>query len=313
MTGAPWRRWITRGALATALVAGTAFARVHLPTERTLEDGELFVPQPEVARVASLGFRNLVSDYYWLQALQVLGAATTDPSQNGPVFGRLLDVVTDLDPHVDHPYRFAGIWMTDSPESVRKADALLERGIEYHPDDWRNHFYQGFNRFFYLEENERAADALEKAAAIPGSPKYLPRLVARLRAGESGLDTSAAMLTELVHGSEDPFERAEYEKALDEVETERRARVLDAAREEFQRRFGQDIERVEDLAAGPEPVLAVLPPEIHGWEWVIEPRTGRIVSSWYGARYEPQLHAAVQREREAEAGQRLVPIQQVAP
>lgn len=313
MRSASWQRWGFRGALLVTLVAGTAFARAKLPQDLTLDEGDVYVPEPGVARVASLGFYNLVSDYHWLEALQVVGGATGDPTREAPLLGRLVDVVTTLDPWVDHPYRFAGIWMTDSPESVRKADALLDRGIAHHPDDWRNHFYQGFNRFFYLEENERAADALEKASKIPGSPKYLPRLVARLRAGESGLDTSAAMLTEMVRSSEDPFEKAEYEKALDEVETERRARVLDAAREEFLRRHGRDIVRVEELVEGPEPVLRELPPEIHGWEWVIEPTSGRIVSSWYGSRYEPLLHAAARESREKQTGQRLVPMMQMEP
>jgi hypothetical protein len=93
-------------------------------------------------------------------------------------------------------------------------------------------------------------------------------------------------LRRLVEHTEDPYARAEYEKALDEVETERRARRLDRAREEFVRRHGRDVERVEDLVRGPDPVLAKLPRELHGWEWVIDPESGRIVSSWYGARYE---------------------------
>lgn len=302
------RTGAVRGLALALLAAGTAAAHAHVATQARTEDGELWVPRPELARLSSVGFQNVVSDYYWLQALQVVGASLQDPSRHGPLLGRLVDVVTTLDPWVDHPYRFAALWMTDSPESVRKADALLQRGIERHPNDWRNHFYQGFNRFFYLEESEPAADALDRAANLPGSPRYLPRLVARLRAGGGGLDASAAMLAGLIEHAEDPFERAEYAKALDEVETERRARVLDAAREDFRRLRGRDLVRVEELAEGPEPVIAGLPPEIHGWEWVIDPASGRIVSSWYGARYEPLLHAAVREERERQKGVKLVPL-----
>ena len=295
-------------ALLIALLAATAAAaHARIAARPGANDADLWVPRPEVARLAAIGFQNLVSDYYWLQALQVVGGATEDAARQGPLLGRLVDVVTTLDPWVDHPYRFAAIWMTDSPESVRKADAMLTRGIEHHPGDWRNHFYQGFNRFFYLEENESAADSLEGAVRIPGSPRYLPLLVARLRAGGGGLEASAAMLAALIENAEDPYEKAEYEKALDEVETERRARALDAAREEFRQRHGRDIARVEDLAQGPGAVLAELPPELHGWEWVIDPASGRIVSSWYGVRYEPLLQASVREERERQRGVRLVP------
>lgn len=293
-----WRGFSWRGLLFAAFAVATVSAHAALPADERREASGTFVPDPRVASVASLGFRNLVSDYYWLLALQIVGASESDPSVHGPTLGRLVDVVTTLDPLVDHPYRFAALWMTDSPESVRKADVLLDRGIAMHPDEWRNLFYQGFNRFFYLQDAEGAAASLERAAKLPGAPAYLERLVVRLRAGEDGLDAAAAMMVELIRQTEDPFARAEYEKALDEIETERILRRLDAAREEYRRRNGRDIAAVEDLARGPGAVLSALPPELHGWEWTLDPASGQIVSSWYRHRYEPLLHPAVRRERE---------------
>jgi hypothetical protein len=301
--------WLRRqGAWAAAWVAAfavTALAHASLPQGRSAEEGDLWVPDPDVASVASLGFHHLVSDYHWLQALQVVGGSQVDPSLHGPILAKLVDVVTTLDPRVDHPYRFAALWLTDSLESVRKADALLARGIAYHPTEWRNSFYQGFNRFLYLEDEAGAANSFERAARLPGSPAYLPRLVARLRAGEAGLDAAAVLLQELIAGAEDPYERAGYELSLREIEAERRARVLDAARAEFQRRHGRDIARVEELAEGPGGVLRALPPEPNGRPWVLDPESGRIVSSFYGARYEPFLHPAVRVEREQKKAQEL--------
>ena len=76
-----------------------------------------------------------------------------------------------------------------------------------------------------------------------------------------------------------PFGRAQLEQALDEITTERRARVLDKARDVYRERFGRDIEVVEDLYAA----LRRLPEEPHGWEW--EPsEEGRIVSTYPGQR-----------------------------
>jgi tetratricopeptide (TPR) repeat protein len=268
--------------LLTAAVHGRIRIRSHA------ELGEPFVPRPEAARATALGFDAVLSDYYWLRAVQIVGAAAR-PEDHAPLLGRLIDVVTTLDPWVGHPYRFAAVWLVDSQESVREANRLLQRGIEHHPEDWRQPFYLGFNHYYHLGENDAAADAMERAAALEGSPRYLPRLVARLRAGSAGLETAAAFLTELARSAPDGYAKAEYEKALDEIETERRARVLDAAREAWRRRHGRDIERVEDLVSGPEPVLRILPPEPHGWEWVLDEATGRIVSSWYGHRYEPHV------------------------
>jgi hypothetical protein len=97
----------------------------------------------------------------------------------------------------------------------------------------------------------------------------------------------------MVESTEDEFKKAEYAKALDEIQIEERARFLDDARAEYWRRNGRDIERVTDLLAGPDPVLQRLPrAELHldGFEWILDPKTGQIVSSYYRTRY--QLHEA---------------------
>jgi tetratricopeptide (TPR) repeat protein len=273
-----------------ALVLAAGVDRIHaeIPSTPKSAKGEAFVPQPQLARTASLGFDTLASDYYWLQAIQLVGGAVEDPAAHGYTIGRLIDVVTQLDPHVGHAYRFAAIWMTANEDDVRFANRLMARGIEYHPDDWRNYFYKGFNHFYYLGEYAEAADDLEAAIELPGHPAYLRRLVPRLRSQTEGLEVAQAMLMELHRNAPGPEARANYEKALDELETERRARMLDAARAEYQRRHGHDIEKVEDLVVGPKAVLRELPPELHGWEWTIDPKSDQIVSSYYEARY--QVH-----------------------
>ena len=282
-----------RGVAALAIAGAIAWATAELPDAPAGTRNEAFVPDPGVAKLLAFGFDAALADYYWLQAVQIVG------SPEGPVgrshhIGRLIDVVTTLDPWVGHPYRFAAIWMTDDQAAVRQANAILARGIAHQPAEWRNRFYLGFNHFFYLGENAEAAAALEPAIPLPGAPHYLGRLVARLRSQASGgdLEAASAFLHELLRQTPDPFAQAEYEKALDEIEVERRARVLDAARQEFRRRNGRDIEQVEDLVRVQPPVLRALPPEPHGWEWKLDPESGEIVSSWVGHRYQVRVDAA---------------------
>lgn len=292
-----WARFALVGGLGAA--AAVAFAR--LPQPAAAERGERFIPKPEVARASALGFEAVLADYYWLQAVQLVGG-TPRASRKAERIGKLIDVTTTLNPRVSHPYRFAALWMTDDRESVREANRLLRRGIAYHPEDWRNYFYLGFNHFYYLNDFETAARTLEATLELPGSPVYLQRLVARLRAQGRGLETAAAFLEELARSTPSPYARAEYRKALAEIETERRARLLDRARAAFRRRQGRDIERVGELARGPGRVLERLPPEPHGAEWEIDGETGRIVSSHYGHRYEPQFHPAEHARRRAFQG-----------
>jgi hypothetical protein len=288
---------------AQLLAASLAVLLVHraMDTTSKVGQGEMFVPRPEQARLTALGFDAVLSDYYWLQAVQVVGGDPEGATRWGRLIGRLIDVVTALDPWVGHPSRFAAVWMADSVDSVLHANALLKRAIAYHPRDWRNYHYLGFNDFFYLGDDAAAADALEHAVGLPDAPPYLASLVAKLREQRQGLDTAATFLEELARNTDDEYARAEYLKSLDEVETERRARFLDGARAEYRRRNGHDITSVADLVRGPGRVLKALPPahpHFPAFQWVIDPKTGQIVSSFYKERYRPHVQAEDEQRRE---------------
>jgi len=246
------------------------------------------LPSPAQARVSVLGFAAVVADYYWLEAMHLVGSLRGDVDSHAPVIASLIELVTGLDPWVDHPYRFAAVWLNDGTENVLRANQLLERAISYHPLDWRNRHYLGFNHFYHLDDQLRAADVLETAIGLKGAPHYLGPLVAKLRAGGGNLDAAEALLVGLVNTTPDEYAKARYLKSLDEIETERRARLLDEARLEYWRRHGRDLVRVEDLLRPPQPVLRGLPPahpHFPDFTWMLDPETDQITSTFYGSRY----------------------------
>ncbi|MDE0884652.1 MAG: hypothetical protein OSB70_03855 [Myxococcota bacterium] len=281
--------------------------------------GDVFVPDPAVAGLVSLGFGAVVSDFYWLQAIQAAGGDVRITPELGAHLGQLIDVVTTLNPWVDHPYRFAGIWLTQSEQNVRTANRLLRRGIEKHPDDWRNHYYLGFNHFFYLLENAEAAEVLEGASRLAGAPRYLPRLAARLKSESADLEVASVFLQELLRGAQGEAARESYRSALDEIEIEQRARQLDGARVRFRELEGRDIETVDELTRGATPLLGALPsPEPsslpaslrRGSEWIVDPSDNRIVSTYYGKRY--QLHVPASDRERAEGWAREKELREAA-
>jgi len=300
------RSWLRAGLLVAA-IATTGVAHSKFDTQSRVRTDPLRVPSPEYARLWSLGFDAAVADYYWLRALGVVGGATGPVEEHGELLAGLIDVVTEIDPWVDHPYRFAAVWLIRDREMVERGNRLLERGISYHPLDWRNRYHLAFNYFYYLDEQQHAANVLEGAVGLKGAPDYLAPLVARLRSQRGGLQVAAAFLVQMIESTDDEYKKAEYLKALDEIQVEERARFLDAAREEYRRRNGRDIERVTDLLAGADPVLKQLPrAQLHldGFEWILDPQTGQIVSSYYRIRY--RLHETesdrVRKQRWREQG-----------
>jgi hypothetical protein len=282
--------------LPVSVALGATLAAQARFSESVAKAAEPAAPEDASTPRIALGFDALVADYRWLQAVQVVGHEGADLIGGAPAIQRLIEEVVALDPFVDHPYRFASLWLVNDLEQVQAANRILERGIAYHPNDWRDRFYLSFNHFFYLGDPAAAARELEGAVDLPGAPRYAGRLLARLRSENDGLEAASAYLEELLRQIEDPWKRAEYEKALDEIETERRARYLDQARGVYRERVGRDIKRVEDLATGRDAVLAELPPEPHGWGWVVDEKSGRIQSPYYGRRYRLNMNE-VDRQR----------------
>lgn len=273
-----------------------------MDTTASVESGALYVPEPDRARLSSLGFAPVVADFYWVQTLGLVGGTTEEVEAHAGAIAKLIELVTALDPWVDHPYRFAAVWLTRSVGEVKRANRLLRRAISYHPGDWRNRFYLGYNHFFYLEDNRRAAEVLEPAVTMEGAPIYLGAFVSRLRADGGSLETAAAYLRELIRGAPDEYSRAEYLKAYDEIETERRARYLDEARVAFWERYGRDIRAPEELWQGPKRVIQRVPPahpHFPGFTWLLDAETDEIVSSFYRSRYRLHIHPldAERRER----------------
>jgi tetratricopeptide (TPR) repeat protein len=289
-------------------ITGWAHSKVSIATRN--ERGESFVPSPRVASTMAFGFNALLADYHWLQAVQVVGGDAVVDADTARHLGKLIDVVTTLNPHVGHPYRFAAVWLTHDEELVRTGNRLLERAIENHPDDWRNYFYLGFNHFFYLADYPAAAEALEIAMNLPDSPAYLPRLVARLKSQHADIDVAEVFLRELLRTTRDEEAKAKLQVALDEIEIEYKARHLDRARAAYLALSGRDINGVEDLVRDPFRVLEKLPsPEpdsiprslSRGSVWQIDPERDRIESSYLGSRYEVH-YSGGDRERLKEWG-----------
>lgn len=283
-----WARWVGLA----VVVSATLLVHGRMNTASAAASGSLRVPDPERARALALGFEPVLADYYWIQAVQVAGGRTDPSKTHGGLLGDLIEVVTTLDPWVDHPYRFAALWLTASPEHVRRANEMLEKGISYHPLEWRNRFYLGYNLFFHLEDYEGAADVLETAVPLEGAPDYLGAFVTRLRASSDGLETALLFLQRLIRGSPDPSARAEYRRAFDEIQTERRARRLDRARIAFWNRHGRDVREPRELWEGPSRILGRRPPAhpSRPAEWRIDAESGEIVSSYYGRRYRVHVH-----------------------
>jgi hypothetical protein len=126
------------GALAIAI--GVQIARDRLYSRETTETERiLYVRSTEAMKRLALGFDALLSDVYWIRAIQHYGGdrLSKDRRQRYELLDPLLNLTTTLDPYFTIAYRFGSIFLSEPPPGgpgrPDRAIALLQKGIGVQP------------------------------------------------------------------------------------------------------------------------------------------------------------------------------------
>ena len=226
--------------------------------------------RPEFA----IGFRNVLADIVWLQAVQVAGNLKITPAEYDRLFA-LLNVEADLDPKFEMPYLLGGLVLGESPQHGREALRVFQRGKVTHPSDWRFPFYIGFTHYFSLGDAVAGGRAMAEAARLPGSPAYLPGLASRMLSEAKEPEVALALLEPIVKQESDPARRAVLERRMREVTVERDLQSLERAVERYREITG--IVPGDLYALVREGILTAIPPEPNGGKYVME-RGGKVRS-----------------------------------
>jgi hypothetical protein len=257
---------ITAGLALLAIASGLSFRLVD--THLTKPYDVLHVPSGNTARLASLGHRLLVSDLYWLSAVQYIGDSKAD-SRGWEKLLPLIDLVTDLDPRHGYAYQTAGIVLSTAGR-LGESDAILLKGMEKGPAWWTFPYYVAFNYWFYRGDLATAAKYGELAARQPGASPNISHLAVSL-ASKSGTPSDAVvLLQELIPTTHDDASRSRLEEQLRLATVERDAQRLERAAAELEQRRGTPIGSLRELVSSG--VISSIPPDPFGGVYV-----------WYGA------------------------------
>ena len=185
-----------RRALAVVVVVICAAAVVGYQVSRPAKapaGPKVFVPSPDFFLDFSPSFRTTIADAYYLLMVQYYGEHMKGDKRLDSL-PQMVDLVTTLSPRFTRAYLFGAFALIDAGRPDLSYE-LLERGFKQNPGDWRFPAYLGFFAYRYGAGPEKdlvASQWYQKAAAIPGSPAYLPRLAAILAA--KGGDTQKAIV-----------------------------------------------------------------------------------------------------------------------
>lgn len=219
-------------------------------------------PEPDVSsvwtgpvvRAFSLGFREILSDLYWLRAVQYYGRQKLIEAPTGYAdLQPLLETAAELDPRFEIVYRYGAVFLSEArPVGAGQPEAgiaFLGKGADRNPTNWRLRQDQGLFASVYLDDAPRGAQLLLQAAEIPGAAPWLKPLAAQVLGQGGALEASIQMWTIIREQSEPGILRDNAEAQLKVVQNRLVARTLQERIAEYRERTGDLGATLDELRA----------------------------------------------------------------
>lgn len=180
------------------------------PADSQLEEEKLYVTGT-AARRMSLSFNGLIADWYWMRSLQYVGRKIIAKggkiklddlaSLDLKLLYPLLDTATTLDPQFLAVYEYGGVVLP----AINDEDAikLLKKGIENNPTAWRLFQHLGYI-YWQRQDYKTASEVYAQGATIPGAPRWMQAMSARMLAEGGSRDTAREIYARIYEESDDP-------------------------------------------------------------------------------------------------------------
>jgi len=108
------------------------------------------LPQTELAKVTSIGFKNLKADWYWLRAVQYIGSNALESEYKKYLF-EVLDLITDLNPYFEKPYIIGQLLL---PSYNHRYESLSTSQQQTYIDQWEQLWLKWVENFCDREKVE---------------------------------------------------------------------------------------------------------------------------------------------------------------
>lgn len=236
----------------------------------------MYLPQGEYLRVAVLEYEQVAADLLWIQVIQAMGERKVTEEAGRWIY-RALDVITTLDPKFVRVNEAGGVALVTLVVLVEESNRILEKGIRHNPDYWALPFLLGFNYYFELRDDAKAADYIARASRLPGAPKFLAGFATRLYASAREPQVAIDFLAQMYEQTTDENVKRVLEMRVREAVRERDLQLLEEAIGRYWERYRRVPARLEDLV-GPG-LLRELPREPFGGRYLYDPQTQSVWSS----------------------------------
>ncbi|MFA6032319.1 MAG: hypothetical protein WC889_05420 [Myxococcota bacterium] len=244
-----------------------------------LPDEIEFPPDKNVIKATSLGYGEVIADYYWLKAIQWFGGKTMPTENKISSLYPLTDLISELAPLFDSNYRLGHIMLTARDTNEDLSMKLLSKGRINRPDVWQIPYYQGFIAWYFKTNAKLAAVYYDDAATLgPMEMKWLHLLSAKLFSNGDNPDLAVAIMENLVANPETNNEETieHYKKNLKLAIMTRDIAHLEMAVKKFKLDFNRLPASLQELVE--KGIIPEIPGEPHKGVYELKP-DGKVVST----------------------------------
>lgn len=232
----------------------------RLRTRATLKE-VLFVSSPEAVRKLSLGYHGLLADIYWTRVVQYYGEQHHRGDSDYNLLWPLLNITTQLDPHLIPAYQFGSTFLANRPPHgaglPERAIELVQFGIRSNPNDWHLYYDLGFIHYDQ-KDYLAAADAFDRGSRVPNAHPFLKIMAAECAQHGGEIRTAQMLWTSVYETSKDPHIRKNAENHLRSLRADFESQELEKIVSAFRQRTGRYPTSFEELArAGMLPGIPV--------------------------------------------------------
>lgn len=236
------------------------------------DDVNPVLPSP-VLKITSLEHDGIFADLLYLKALVFHGSTYEgDGKKQRQVkeweyawIYHTLKASTDLDPYFLDPYFLANSVLVWEANRIREANSLLEKGARYRYWDYWLPYYLGFNYYYFLDDNTKAAEFLMEAARRPDAGSFIPFLAARIAYKGNRTENAIIFLEGILKTTKDDSMRKDYETRL---ETLKRILFLEKGVAAYEEKIGKKPENLNALIE--QRVIGRIPEDPYGGKFYIE-------------------------------------------
>ena len=223
----PSRQVTTLAGVALVFLLAASASLVHvidgLRPPATAED-VLYLKSSKTLKWMSMGYRGLMADIYWTRAVQYFGSKHQSGSPSYDLLAPLLDITTDLDPHLIVAYEYGATFLAPKPPGGAglpdQAVAMVEKGIRANPENWHLYYSLGFLQYTERKDYAAAADAFLKGSNVPNAHPWLRSLAGKMAQKAGDTQTARMMWTAMYDTTQDKMIRETAAQHLIAVQVE---------------------------------------------------------------------------------------------